>query len=85
MAISVSCRPWYDELRRRHTMKVPVRPMITTAATSVPAATDAYLLEEAMLAPCDVVRSFSEATALRQHHTLVKPSDVFQNFASRYP
>ena len=48
-------------------MNVPVRPMMTTAATSVPAATEPYLLGEAMLAPCVDVKSLSDATALHIH------------------
>ena len=49
-------------------MKVPVRPIMTTAATSVPAAMDPYRLDDAMLAPF-VVISLPDATALHNHST----------------
>lgn len=53
-------------LRRFHTIKVPVKPTKTTAATRVPAATAPYLLDDAMLAPFVVVASFSYSTALHR-------------------
>lgn len=42
---------------------MPVRPIMTTATTRVPAATAPYLLDDAMLAPLCLVKSFSDATA----------------------
>lgn len=61
-------------LRRLHTMKVPAKPTITIAATSVPAATAPYLLDDAMLAPCVVVASFSDATDLHNKSASLVPT-----------